>query len=103
MGLDIRHDYREGVLISLVNKETEERTDKHKGEKNIKVFPDRQLLRKHINARLLKGVAWREMRKTITKQYTAAITVERHEIKGMWPKHFLDTGPRLPRKGTIEV
>ena len=33
MGLDIRHDYREGVLIMLVNKETEERADKYKGGK----------------------------------------------------------------------
>ena len=34
----------------LVNKETEERTDKYKGGKNIKVFTDRQLLRKHVDA-----------------------------------------------------
>ena len=46
----IRHDYREGVLIMLVDKETEERTNKCKGGKNIKVFPDRQLLRKHVDA-----------------------------------------------------
>ena len=49
-GLDIWHNYREGVLIMLVNKEMEERTDKYKGGKNIKVFPDRQLLRKHVDA-----------------------------------------------------
>ena len=29
----IRHDYREGVLIMLVDKETEERTNKCKGGK----------------------------------------------------------------------
>ena len=49
------HQYRrgwipEGMLIMLVNKETEEWTDKYKGGKNIKVLPDRELLRKHVDA-----------------------------------------------------
>ena len=38
----------------LVNKETEKRTDKYKGGKNIKVFSDRQLLRKHVDAGWLR-------------------------------------------------
>lgn len=81
----------------------EERTHKHEGRKDIEVFPKRQLLCKDVDARQIRCVAWHEMGQTTAKAIMAAISVERREVKGMWPKHPLDVGPHFVRKSAIEI
>ena len=103
MRAETRDNDGKSETLALIKKVPQQRSHENERGKDIDVMFDWYRLCENINAQRIRSRPRRVMRQKAPIPSSATVAVQRHQVKCVWSKPRLNSGPRLLGQRTINV